>query len=156
MRSFLLEQLSRLILPLAILLAIHLYWRGHNLPGGGFVGGLTLAVAGILIVAAYGLKVFRDRVPVDPAWMTVFGFVFIMVATLLPLLFGQPMLTHQQGHIDVFGVLPYHFHTAAIYDLGVMLVVGTGGTSAAIHLWELSHSTHDHNDGGNPADGEQQ
>ena len=47
MRSFLLEQLARLIIPLALLLGLSLLLKGHNAPGGGFVGGLSLAVAGI-------------------------------------------------------------------------------------------------------------
>src|SRR5690606_38976675 len=45
------------ILPLSALLALIslvLLWRGHNLPGGGFIGGLVAASAAVLLALAFG------------------------------------------------------------------------------------------------------
>ena len=61
--SFVVRQLTRLILPLAVMLSLALLLKGHDAPGGGFVSGLSLAIAAILGFAAYGTRSFRARIP---------------------------------------------------------------------------------------------
>lgn len=135
MRSFLLEQMARLLVPMAVLFALALLLKGHNDPGGGFVAGLTVAFAGILDVAAFGTRVFRRGFRLDPARLAVAGFGLMLLTLVGPLAFGLPMLTHLQGDLP----LPWgswHWHTALLFDLGVMLAVGGGGAAAAVWLWE--------------------
>lgn len=136
MRSFLLEQLARLIIPLALLLGLSLLLKGHHAPGGGFVGGLALSVAGILGMAAYGPRVLRARLPFQPERVAVVGVIIIFCTVFFPLLMGDPMLTHRSGDIPLLFGLSYHWHTALFFDIGVMLAVGGGGTAAALWLWE--------------------
>ena len=57
--DFMLRQLTRFILPLAVMLALAFLLKGHNAPGGGFVSGLSFAVAAILAFATYGTRVFQ-------------------------------------------------------------------------------------------------
>lgn len=136
MRSFLLEQLARLIIPLALLLGLSLLLKGHHAPGGGFVGGLALAVAGILGMAAYGPGVLRARVPFQPERVAVLGVLIILATAFFPVLLGDPMLTHRSGDLPLFAGLSYHWHTALFFDIGVMLAVGGGGSAAALWMWE--------------------
>lgn len=136
MRSFLLEQMARFIIPPALLFALGLLLKGHNEPGGGFVAGLTAALAGVLTIAAYGTRVFRDRMPVDPARLALVGIALALLTLVLPVLFGRPMLAHLQADLHLPGGLHWHVHTSLLFDAGVMLAVGGGGTAAAIWLWE--------------------
>lgn len=136
MRSFLLEQLARLIIPLALMLGVSILLKGHNAPGGGFVGGLALALAGILATAAYGTRVMRARLPFEPDRVAVAGVLVIFCTVFFPLLLGDPVLMHRSGDLPLFAGLSYHWHTALFFDIGVMLAVGGGGTAAALWLWE--------------------
>ena len=79
MKSFLLQQLARLILPFAILLGLALLLKGHDEPGGGFVAGLSLAAAGILCVTAYGTRRFHEIFPVEPDRVASFQYTAIDV-----------------------------------------------------------------------------
>jgi multicomponent K+:H+ antiporter subunit A len=49
-----LQLVSRLVLPFAVLISVYLYLRGHNLPGGGFIAGLVLAIGLLLQHMAHG------------------------------------------------------------------------------------------------------
>jgi multisubunit Na+/H+ antiporter MnhB subunit len=53
--------LVRLLLPLAMVVALHLFLRGHNQPGGGFVAGLVLAAAFIAQYMVGGTEWVEDR-----------------------------------------------------------------------------------------------
>jgi multicomponent K+:H+ antiporter subunit A len=52
-QPLLLRVAARLMLPLAWWSA-YIFWRGHNLPGGGFIAGLITAVALVLQYMAQG------------------------------------------------------------------------------------------------------
>ena len=50
----LLRRVARLVLPLALVVSVYIFWRGHNLPGGGFIAGLVTAAALVLQYMALG------------------------------------------------------------------------------------------------------
>ncbi len=135
MKSFLLQQLARLILPLAILFGLALLLKGHDDPGGGFVAGLSLAAAGILCIAAYGTRRFHAIVPLEPDRIALLGAVVVLTSLLLPLLLGDAGLAHRHGEI---GVAPFSFkwHSVFVFEIGVVMIVGGGLSAAALWLWE--------------------
>jgi multicomponent Na+:H+ antiporter subunit B len=135
LKSFLLQQLARLILPLAVLLGLALLLRGHDNPGGGFVAGLSLAVAGILCVTAYGAQRFHAIVPVEPDRIALLGAGVVLASLLLPLLFGDASLAHRHGEIGA-GPLTWKWHTVLVFEIGVVMIVGGGLTATALALWE--------------------
>ena len=135
MKSFLLQQLARLILPLAILLGLALLLKGHDDPGGGFVAGLSLAVAGILCVSAYGAQRFHDMIPVEPDRVALLGALIVFASLLLPLLIGDAGLAHRHGEIGV-GPFSWKWQTVLVFEVGVVMIVGGGLTTAALWLWE--------------------
>ena len=59
--------LTRLLLPLALLVSVFILLRGHNLPGGGFIAGLITAVALIMQYLANGVAWTHARLPWQPA-----------------------------------------------------------------------------------------
>jgi multicomponent K+:H+ antiporter subunit A len=122
-----LQRLARLVLPLALLVSVYIFWRGHNLPGGGFIAGLVTAVALVLQYMAMGqarVEVFMRAgggqrytrwigTGLGIAWLTGVG-AFVL---------GKPFLTSAHGHphVPVLGELP--LATAGLFDLGVYITV---------------------------------
>ena len=123
---------ARTVVPIILLTAISLLFQGHNLPGGGFIGGVLTATAFVLVYVTYGLdflrKVLLDRPEFDVVgayrWLFSAGLAIALVAGLAPILFGFPFLT--QGVLFLSGLPLYHefeVATAFAFDLGVYLVV---------------------------------
>ncbi|MGB0417125.1 MAG: MnhB domain-containing protein, partial [Coraliomargarita sp.] len=49
MKQFVVNQAARMLFPALLVIALIVFYRGHNLPGGGFIGGLLAASAFILL-----------------------------------------------------------------------------------------------------------
>ena len=142
MKSFLLQQLTRLILPFGLMLGLALLLKGHDAPGGGFVGGLSVAVTGILGFTAYGSRRFHAALPVEPERVALLGGVLLLLCALLPLLLGDAGLTHRHGHLAV-GALSWKWQTALLFEVGVVMTVGGAVGAAALWLWETPRRQRD-------------
>jgi len=120
--------IMRLMFPAMALLAVYLLLRGHNLPGGGFVAGLTLATGVILQYMAGGTRWAESRLAIRPVrWIGV-GLLLAAATGAGSLLFAHPFLTSHTAHLHLalFGEL--HVPSAFFFDLGVFsLVVGATG-----------------------------
>jgi multicomponent K+:H+ antiporter subunit A len=118
-----LATLSRLLLPLALLISVFIFLRGHNLPGGGFIAGLVTAIALILQYVANGVQWTRSRLALNYHQLAGSG-VFIAGCTgLASWLFGYPFLTSTFGHFHIPLVGEIELASAMIFDLGVYLTV---------------------------------
>jgi len=137
-KSMLLQELAALILPLAILFGIALTLKGHDAPGGGFVGGLSLAVAGVLGFSAWGTRAFRARVSLSPESVALVGALILLACAGLPLLAGEPMLTQRSAAFVLPLLGKVKLQSALVFDAGVVMVVGGGLATAAIWLWDLA------------------
>ncbi|WP_374325321.1 monovalent cation/H+ antiporter subunit A [Aquipseudomonas alcaligenes] len=130
--------LSRLLLPLALLISVFIFLRGHNLPGGGFIAGLITAVALVLQYIASGVAWVEQRLPLNYQRMAGAG---VLIATLTGLgswVFGRPFLTSAFGHFELPLVGEFELATAMLFDLGVYLTV-VGSTQLVLtRLGKLS------------------
>lgn len=130
--------LSRLLLPLALLISVFIFLRGHNLPGGGFIAGLVTAVALALQYIASGVVWVEERLPLNYQRMAGVG---VLIATLTGLgswVFGRPFLTSAFGHFELPLVGEFELATAMLFDLGVYLTV-VGSTQLVLtRLGKLS------------------
>lgn len=118
-----LATLSRLLLPLALLISVFIFLRGHNLPGGGFIAGLVTAIALILQYVANGVQWTRSRLALNYHQLAGSG-VFVAGCTgLASWLFGYPFLTSTFGHFHIPLVGEIELASAMIFDLGVYLTV---------------------------------
>ena len=117
--SLILHYSGRIILPLAMLFSIYLYLRGHNAPGGGFVGGLV-AAAGLTVYALpRGSRCLRRLLVLSPPSLAGLGVLCAMASGLPALGLGQSFLTHQwSDHLPALVA-----GTPVLFDLGVYLVV---------------------------------
>ncbi|MCY1338069.1 Na(+)/H(+) antiporter subunit A [compost metagenome] len=115
--------LSRLMLPLALLVAVFIFLRGHNLPGGGFIAGLITSVALILQYIACGTRWVRTRLPLNYARLAGLGVLVAGLTGLGSWAFGYPFLTSSFGHFHIPLVGEIELATAMLFDLGVYLTV---------------------------------
>lgn len=122
-----LGMLARLILPLALLVSMFIFLRGHNEPGGGFIAGLITAVALILLQVAYGQKWVHSRIGVSLPKLAAAGVLIAAATGLASLPLGYPFLTSAFAHINVPLIGEIEVASAMLFDLGVYLTV-VGGT----------------------------
>ncbi|WP_420564780.1 MnhB domain-containing protein [Thalassobaculum sp.] len=118
MSTLILRTATRMLTALLLLVSVYLLWRGHNEPGGGFVGGLTAAAAFILVAISDGWRAARRSLGVDPRLIALAGLGLAAGAGLIAGLHGLPFLTglwwKQAG-------LP--LGTPLLFDIGVYLAV---------------------------------
>ncbi len=122
-RSILLEVVVRLTFHAVIVISLYLVFAGHNLPGGGFAGGL---VAGLALVARYlagGRYELGAAVPIGAGTVLGAGMILAAGTAIVPLLLGAPPLTsaYWEGEFWLLGEVS--FVTSTIFDLGVYLIV---------------------------------
>ncbi len=115
--------LVRLLLPVAGLFAFHLFMRGHNEPGGGFVAGLVVAIAFITQYMVSGTRWIEERMHLLPTRWIAIGLLIALATGLGSLALGHPFLTTHTAHVTWPLVGEVHLPTAAIFDLGVFAVV---------------------------------
>ena len=118
-----LATLSRIMLPIALLISVYIFLRGHNLPGGGFIAGLVTAVALTLQYIANGAGWIRQRMPLDYHRVAGAGVLLAGLTGLGSWWFGDPFLTSSFGHFAVPLVGEFELATAMLFDLGVYLTV---------------------------------
>ncbi len=114
---------TRLMLPLAMMVGVYLYLRGHNLPGGGFVAGLVFAIALVMQYMASGYGWTAARLRFDYHALIGLG-VLVAAATGIGAWFGGlPFLTSGYDYVHLWPLEEFELATAALFDLGVFLTV---------------------------------
>ena len=121
--SLLLQTVAQVLLPLAIAVSLYLFLRGHNLPGGGFIGALVLAVALLLQYIAAGSRWCEQQMAPDwHAWIG-WGLMFAAATGGASFLFGFPFLTSSTPHLDLPWIGTLHLPSAMGFDTGVYLTI---------------------------------
>jgi multicomponent K+:H+ antiporter subunit A len=115
--------LVRLMLPIAGLVSVYFLLRGHNAPGGGFVGGLIMATGVIAQYMVGGTIWVESRLNIHPLAMIGAGLLAAAAAGLSAWTNSLPFLTalHTTLHLPWFGDL--YLSTVLLFDLGVYLLV---------------------------------
>jgi multicomponent K+:H+ antiporter subunit A len=119
-RSPMLPLVAGVVLPFAALLSVHLFLRGHNLPGGGFIASLVLAIGLVLQFIANGAAApgrgdYRNAIAA--------GLAVAIATGAAAWVFDAPFLTSTYDYpvAPLIGALP--LASASLFDLGVYLVV---------------------------------
>jgi multicomponent Na+:H+ antiporter subunit B len=112
---------ARFLVPLMLLFSVFVLVRGHNEPGGGFVGGLVAATAIALVLLSEGLGDARRLLRVDPLALVAAGLLVALASGVPPLLRGWPYMTGLwlKVPLPVVGKVG----SPVIFDVGVYLVV---------------------------------
>jgi multicomponent K+:H+ antiporter subunit A len=113
------------VLPIATVIAVYLFMRGHNQPGGGFVAGLVLSTAIILQYIVSGTLWVEAHLPLRPQRWMAWGLLIATATGLGSMLLGYPFLTTHTAHLHLPLLGEMHLASALFYDIGVFtLVVG--------------------------------
>jgi multicomponent Na+:H+ antiporter subunit B len=121
--SLILATATRVILPIAFLLSVFLLVRGHNAPGGGFIGGLVAAAAFALYAMASDVESARRLLRIDPHSLVGGGLLLALGSGVAGLLVGRPLMTGLWAEVAVPGLGKIKVGTPLAFDLGVYLLV---------------------------------
>jgi multicomponent Na+:H+ antiporter subunit B len=122
MNSIVLRTASRLLVGLLLLFSIFLLLRGHNEPGGGFIGGLVAAAAFVLYGLADNEISVRQAIHFDTRSYIAAGLLVAGASALFPVLLGLPVLTGVWGEFELFGAA-VELGSPLIFDIGVYIAV---------------------------------
>jgi multicomponent K+:H+ antiporter subunit A len=117
------EMVSQSLLPLAILVSVYIFLRGHNVPGGGFIAGLITSVAIIQQYIAHGVQWIKPRVKLNYQWIIAGGILMATATGLGSWIFGKPFLSTWFDYFDLPWIGEFELASAMIFDLGVYLTV---------------------------------
>ena len=128
----------RLLLPVATMVSLYFLLRGHNQPGGGFVGGLVMATAAILQYMVGGTVWVESRTRIHPQYWIALGLLCAAAAGVMGWFAGMPFLSAIAWHPVLPLVGELHLSSVLIFDLGVyMLVIG----ATVLILVALAHQS---------------
>ncbi|SOC35486.1 multisubunit sodium/proton antiporter MrpB subunit [Rhizobium subbaraonis] len=133
MNTVIFRTLAPFLTALMLLFSVFVLLRGHNEPGGGFIGGLIAAAAMAIYGVARGIQPVREALWFHPMAIAAFGLLLACVAGLVSMLAAVPFLTGLWIYPSLFGV-EVPLSTVMLFDLGVYLVVVGAITSIALAL----------------------
>ncbi|HRK62301.1 MAG TPA: Na+/H+ antiporter subunit B [Candidatus Omnitrophota bacterium] len=123
MNSVILRVAAQILKPVFLIFSVFLLLRGHNAPGGGFVGGLVAASAFVLQMIAFDSAEARRHLRFEPHAFLGLGLLCALSSGIWAFFQAKPFLTGLwiKLQIPVFGLLK--LGTPALFDLGVYFVV---------------------------------
>lgn len=133
--SLVLRTTTRWLVPAMLVCSAWLLLRGHDQPGGGFVGGLVAVAALLLDTYAAGAEHVRARLRVTPESLLAAGLLIAVLSAVAGPLVGEAWMRGLWWEADLPGV-HIALGTPLLFDLGVYLVVI--GSSLAVLLPALS------------------
>jgi multicomponent K+:H+ antiporter subunit A len=134
--------LGRLLLPVAAVISVFFLLRGHNAPGGGFVGGLVLATAFIVQYMVSGTLWLESRMRIHPQYWIATGLLCAGSAGVGAWFAGRNFLSNLQWdlHLPLLGEI--HLSSTLPFDLGVYLLVVGATTLILVAIAHQSLRTH--------------
>ncbi len=123
-QSYIFKTVARLLFFLVNVFALYLLWRGHHLPGGGFIAGLATAISLILLSLALGLEEVHRVLRFDPMRVATGGLALAVATGAAPMVAGRTFLEHFDAHWSGVPFLgEVHAGTPLVFDVGVYLTV---------------------------------
>lgn len=121
MRSIIFKTAANYLMPILLLFSFFLLLRGHNLPGGGFTGGLTAAAAYTMYLIAHGVEETKSILGIEPLNYIIIGLSVAIISGILPLFVGKSFLTGLWATFEV--PIAGKLGTPLFFDIGVYFVV---------------------------------
>ncbi len=134
MKTVILSKAVTLLLPVFVLFSVYVFFRGHALPGGGFIAALIASIGFILHMMSYGVDKTEKKYNINAFALIGSGLLCSFSATILPLIAGHHFL---EGLWLPFKI-PFigKIGTPTLFDLGVYLLVIGIVLKIAFNLFE--------------------
>lgn len=125
MSTVLTRTIARFLFLPIVMVAIATLVKGYTQTGDGFSAGVIAATAILLQYLAFGRRAVRHVLPTAVAPIAVlFGLVLALLVAFVPMLLGEPVLTHAPPPgetVLTFGAVA--MHTAVLFDVAVFCLV---------------------------------
>jgi multicomponent Na+:H+ antiporter subunit B len=135
MRTLIFRTAAPYIASLMVLFSIFVLLRGHNEPGGGFIGGLIAASAAAVYGIPYGVPAVRKALYFHPMAISGSGLLLAALSGVFSIFHSVPLLTGIWGSFELLGTT-VDIATVITFDIGVYLVVLGSFASIALGLEE--------------------
>jgi multicomponent Na+:H+ antiporter subunit B len=135
-KSMFFRFLASIMLPILLMFSLALLLRGHNQPGGGFVGGLVASSGIILMTLAYGPDEVRSRLRIDFLRSMFYGLGIAAVSGVVGLIFGIAFQDALWWKPIIRGIGRLELGTPLIFDIGVYIVVFSVTSSIVMAMAE--------------------
>jgi len=123
MSTVILRTAAKLLVAMGLALAVFIYWKGHQMPGGGFVAGLVASVALVVHRMSEGPADLRRLLPCRERFLVGLGLLLALGTGVGSLVFGLPFMSSAHGYLPLGGGKTTEWATAMVFDLGVFFVV---------------------------------
>jgi multicomponent Na+:H+ antiporter subunit B len=121
-RAVILDVFVRGLYPLMLAASVWILLRGHNEPGGGFIGGMVAVAASAMLAVARGAELAQARMPLGPMRLAAAGVLLSLLAGLPAWWHGEAYMTHQWGSLPL-GFTEFKVSTVLLFDIGVFAAV---------------------------------
>jgi multicomponent Na+:H+ antiporter subunit B len=123
MKSYIVQLAATRLLPVTLILSLLVFYRGHNEPGGGFIGGLMAAAGFIFYALAFDTAEAEKKLRVSPIMLIVAGLSLAFISTLPSLFDGNPFFTGEWISLNIPLLGKLKLGTPLLFDLAVYLTV---------------------------------
>lgn len=133
MNTLIFRTVAPYITALMLLFSVFVLLRGHNEPGGGFIGGLIAVSALAIYGIAFGVVAVRRAIRFHPMAVAGAGLLIATLSGLGSIFAGVPFMTGLWAYPVIFNV-EVPIATVISFDIGVYFVVVGAITSIALAL----------------------
>lgn len=123
MNAYLLQIAEKYVRWFLMAIAVIALFRGHNLPGGGFIGGLLAALSVVFRGLAFNPEYAREKLLISPDRYLGFGLIFIILSLVPSLIFSEPFMTGYWLKIRLTADIVLKLGTPFLFDIGVFFIV---------------------------------
>ncbi len=123
MNTLIVRTAIKILTPLFLIFSVYLLFRGHNEPGGGFIGGLIAAMPLTFHAMIYGARETKKMFKINTMVLIALGLLISASSGLVSIFEGQPFMSSLWAdfYLPIFGKPG----TPIMFDIGVyILVVG--------------------------------
>lgn len=121
-----LKTVVKFVVFIVFTLGMYLFFAGHNAPGGGFIGGLVLGSAIVLLYLTYDIETVHKGIPLDFKKVAAIGVILATGTAIGSIFFDAPFLTQTDGYFNIPLLGEKHLSTVSLFEAGVALtVIGT-------------------------------
>ncbi len=118
-----LKTVTRVVVFIILTFGFYLFFAGHNNPGGGFIAGLVLSSAFILMFLAFDVKKVLEALPIDFRKLMIVGALLSLSTAIVPVFFGKNILYQEDWNVTFPYFGEVHLSTITLFEAGIALVV---------------------------------